>query len=179
MGRILVVFTIVLVTLWTATQWTAWRLGYPPQLGPPWFVLAAPVPAASLFLVVVPFRCVCTHDSSRVQRLRLRAVSSRSVLRLTCRGAPGKPRRSRPTARPAGQRSSAGCSALTGRVRPTRRRLSASQRSGARPVLRPDPLREGGRARHTDSPGLAKLGRRPSAAPSRWYACCSTRSDGD
>jgi type IV secretion system protein VirD4 len=43
-GQILVVFTIVLVTLWTATQWTAWRLGYQPQLGPPWFALAgAPV----------------------------------------------------------------------------------------------------------------------------------------
>jgi type IV secretion system protein VirD4 len=26
-GQILVVFAIVLVTLWTATQWTAWRLG--------------------------------------------------------------------------------------------------------------------------------------------------------
>jgi type IV secretory pathway TraG/TraD family ATPase VirD4 len=27
-GQVLVVFTIVLVTPWTATQWTAWRLGY-------------------------------------------------------------------------------------------------------------------------------------------------------
>jgi type IV secretion system protein VirD4 len=36
-GQITLVFAIVLVTLWAATQWTAWRLGYQPQLGPPWF----------------------------------------------------------------------------------------------------------------------------------------------
>ena len=39
-GQITLVFAIVLVTLWAATQWTAWRLGYQLQLGPPWFELA-------------------------------------------------------------------------------------------------------------------------------------------
>jgi type IV secretion system protein VirD4 len=39
-GQILVVFAIVLATIWAATQWTAWRLGYQPQLGDPWFVVA-------------------------------------------------------------------------------------------------------------------------------------------
>ncbi|RUW73992.1 MULTISPECIES: conjugal transfer protein TraG [unclassified Mesorhizobium] len=39
-GQILTVFLIVLLTIWTATQWTAWRLGYQAQLGPPWFDLA-------------------------------------------------------------------------------------------------------------------------------------------
>jgi type IV secretion system protein VirD4 len=38
-GQILVVFAIVLTTTWVATQWTAWRLGFQPQLGPPWFQL--------------------------------------------------------------------------------------------------------------------------------------------
>ena len=38
-GQILVVFAIVLATTWAATQWTAWRLGYQPQLGDPWFVV--------------------------------------------------------------------------------------------------------------------------------------------
>jgi len=38
-GQILVVFVIVLTTTWTATQWTAWRLGFQPQLGRPWFEL--------------------------------------------------------------------------------------------------------------------------------------------
>lgn len=36
-GQILIVFTIVLTTTWAATQWTAWRLGFQPQLGAPWF----------------------------------------------------------------------------------------------------------------------------------------------
>ena len=63
-GQILVVFTIVIhVTLWTATQWTAWRLGYQPPLGPPWFATPAPgVLAASILLVVVQFRRLCTLD---------------------------------------------------------------------------------------------------------------------
>jgi type IV secretion system protein VirD4 len=39
-GQITVVFTVVLVMTWTATQWTAWRLGFQPQLGTPWFELA-------------------------------------------------------------------------------------------------------------------------------------------
>ena len=38
-GQITVVFAIVLITMWAATQWTAWRLGYQPQLGQPWFEL--------------------------------------------------------------------------------------------------------------------------------------------
>ncbi|MCR4265973.1 conjugal transfer protein TraG [Nitratireductor sp. ZSWI3] len=36
-GQILIVFTIVLSTTWAATEWTAWRLGFQPQLGAPWF----------------------------------------------------------------------------------------------------------------------------------------------
>ncbi|PZU44233.1 MAG: conjugal transfer protein TraG [Sphingomonas sp.] len=39
-GQIAVVFTIVLVMVWAATQWTAFRLGFQPQLGAPWFELA-------------------------------------------------------------------------------------------------------------------------------------------
>nr|WP_205520910.1 conjugal transfer protein TraG [Propylenella binzhouense] len=30
---------IALAFVWAATQWTAWRLGFQPQLGPPWFEL--------------------------------------------------------------------------------------------------------------------------------------------
>ena len=43
-GQILVVLSIVLVTTWAATQWVAWKLGYQPQLGQPWFEIAAGVP---------------------------------------------------------------------------------------------------------------------------------------
>ena len=39
-GQILTVFLIVLMTTWGATQWTAYRLGFQPQLGLPWFELA-------------------------------------------------------------------------------------------------------------------------------------------
>jgi type IV secretion system protein VirD4 len=39
-GQILTVFAIVLITTWSATQWTAWRLGFQAQLGTPWFDLA-------------------------------------------------------------------------------------------------------------------------------------------
>ncbi|RWB50405.1 MAG: conjugal transfer protein TraG [Mesorhizobium sp.] len=39
-GQITVVFLIVLVTTWSATQWTAWRLGFQSQLGTPWFEVA-------------------------------------------------------------------------------------------------------------------------------------------
>ncbi|QVM85056.1 conjugal transfer protein TraG [Novosphingobium decolorationis] len=38
-GQILTVFAIVLLTTWAATEWTAYRLGFQPQLGPPWFTL--------------------------------------------------------------------------------------------------------------------------------------------
>jgi type IV secretion system protein VirD4 len=43
-GQILAVLAIVLVTIWASTQWVAWRLGYQPQLGPPWFEIASGVP---------------------------------------------------------------------------------------------------------------------------------------
>jgi type IV secretion system protein VirD4 len=36
-GQILVVSAVVLAFLWAATEWTAWRLGFQPQLGHPWF----------------------------------------------------------------------------------------------------------------------------------------------
>lgn len=39
-GQVLVVTLIALAAVWGATQWTAWRLGYQPQLGGPWATLA-------------------------------------------------------------------------------------------------------------------------------------------
>ncbi len=36
-GQVLTVFAIVLLAIWTATEWTAWRLGFQPELGRPWF----------------------------------------------------------------------------------------------------------------------------------------------
>ena len=39
-GQVLVVPLIVFAAIWAATQWTAWRLGYQPQLGDPWLQFA-------------------------------------------------------------------------------------------------------------------------------------------
>ena len=36
-GQVLVVFLLTLAGVWTATEWTAWRLGFQVGLGPPWF----------------------------------------------------------------------------------------------------------------------------------------------
>jgi type IV secretion system protein VirD4 len=38
-GQISLVLTIVLITMWAATQWVAWKLGFQAQLGHPWFEL--------------------------------------------------------------------------------------------------------------------------------------------
>lgn len=39
-GQLLFVSIVVLVFLWAATEWTAWRLAFQPQLGPAWFMFA-------------------------------------------------------------------------------------------------------------------------------------------
>jgi len=43
-GQITIVVVIVLATMWAATQWTAWRLGFQPQLGQPWFQIVPGMP---------------------------------------------------------------------------------------------------------------------------------------
>ncbi len=43
-GQITIVFLIVLITTWSATQYVAWQLGFQAQLGAPWFrLLGMPV----------------------------------------------------------------------------------------------------------------------------------------
>ncbi|MCK9549347.1 conjugal transfer protein TraG [Aquamicrobium sp.] len=43
-GQITIVFLIVLISIWSGTQWVAWRFGFQPQLGPAWFeVMGWPV----------------------------------------------------------------------------------------------------------------------------------------
>ena len=43
-GQIAIVSLIVLTSVWGGTQWVAWRLGFQPQLGAPWFeILGWPV----------------------------------------------------------------------------------------------------------------------------------------
>ncbi|MFH1553508.1 MAG: conjugal transfer protein TraG, partial [Pseudomonadota bacterium] len=38
-GQIISVLSIVLICVWGATEWVAWRLGFQPELGAPWFRL--------------------------------------------------------------------------------------------------------------------------------------------
>ena len=38
-GQILTIGLVALLFVWAATQWTAWRLGFQPELGEPWFSL--------------------------------------------------------------------------------------------------------------------------------------------
>ncbi len=38
-GQIITVLTIILFCVWGATEWVAWRLGFQPELGAPWFRL--------------------------------------------------------------------------------------------------------------------------------------------
>jgi type IV secretion system protein VirD4 len=38
-GQLLFASVVVLSFLWAATEWTAWRLAFQPQLGPAWFVI--------------------------------------------------------------------------------------------------------------------------------------------
>src|SRR6478752_790590 len=38
-GQLLFVSVVVLAFLWAATEWTSWRLGFQPQLGPAWFAI--------------------------------------------------------------------------------------------------------------------------------------------
>ncbi|MET3996808.1 type IV secretory pathway TraG/TraD family ATPase VirD4 [Bradyrhizobium sp. S3.9.2] len=54
-GQVIVVGLIVLLAIWGATEWTAWRLAFQPELGQPWFELSGfkVYYRARLLLVVV------------------------------------------------------------------------------------------------------------------------------
>ncbi len=38
-GQVIIVCFVVLAFVWGATEWTAWKLSFQPELGPPWFTL--------------------------------------------------------------------------------------------------------------------------------------------
>ena len=49
-GQVLIVGLVVLTAVWTATEWTAWRLAFQPELGPPFGrLLALPLYAPPIF----------------------------------------------------------------------------------------------------------------------------------
>ncbi len=105
-GQITVVLTIILATTWAATQWVAWRLGYQPQLGQPWFELAGGVP---VYLPPAFFWWWYAYDAYAPSIFIEGAtiVVSGGFLSIAvaigCRsGAPVKQRMPRPMVRPAG-----------------------------------------------------------------------------
>ena len=53
-GQILIVFAIVILGVWAATQWAAAMLGYQPELGAPWFRLGALIPGWQTALREMP-----------------------------------------------------------------------------------------------------------------------------
>ena len=95
-GQVLLVCASVLAFVWAATEWTAWRLAFQPQLGRPWFELVrlAGLSAAGLLLVVVRLRRLCARDLRRGRLHRgVRRRSPRSSSRSRCRcGGRGKSR---------------------------------------------------------------------------------------
>jgi type IV secretion system protein VirD4 len=51
-GQMLMALGLVLAGIWLATEWTAWRLGFQPALGEPWFALgSSPVYSPSAFFL--------------------------------------------------------------------------------------------------------------------------------
>ena len=51
-GQMLMALGLVLAGIWLATEWTAWRLGFQPALGSPWFALGStPVYSPSAFFL--------------------------------------------------------------------------------------------------------------------------------
>lgn len=50
-GQIVLVLSLIVLSWWVATEWTAWELAFQPELGRPWFVLFHrwPVYAPPLF----------------------------------------------------------------------------------------------------------------------------------
>ena len=127
-GEILVVFSIVLVCVWGATEWTAWRLAFQPELGPPGSSCSGlPVYyAARLLLVVVSSTTPMRRRSSSKAPASPRPAASphrrgdRHVGLAGARGQEGRP----PMARRAGPNA----------AEVTRRRPARPRRRGARPL---------------------------------------------
>jgi hypothetical protein len=67
-GQVITVFAIVLIAIWTATEWTGWRLGFQPELGRPWFeILHVPfyLPPVALTVIRLCFTLCGTRPLAR------------------------------------------------------------------------------------------------------------------
>jgi type IV secretion system protein VirD4 len=64
-GQMLAALFAVLAGCWFATEWTAWRLGFQPGLGVPWFMASGlPVYRPDLF-----FAWCCLRNTAHLRHL--------------------------------------------------------------------------------------------------------------
>ena len=155
-GQVITVFAIVLLAIWSATEWTAWRLGFQPQLGHPWFeLLAFPVlPSAGLLLVVVRLRRLRADDlhrgrlHRRIGRDHRRGRRDRHVRLARPRSEECRDLRLGPLGATEGDRSRRTLRTRWRRAGPLPAQLSAPRWAGACAVLRADAIGQRRRPRH-------------------------------
>ena len=168
-GQITLVLAVVLATTWTATQWTAWRLGFQPQLGQPWFELAQGAP---VYYPPAFFWWWYAYDayapSVFIEGAFIAAsggfIAAVAIAMSVWRAREAKNVETYGSARWASNEEihSAGL-ARSGRCHPRLpcRALSAPRRSRTRHGVRADPLRQGRRPGRSDAAVLAGERRRP------------------
>ena len=165
----LLVSAVVLAFIWAATEWTAWQLGFQPQLGHPWFELFGwPVYQPPAFFwwwfaydayardifVEGAYIAASGGIAAVVVAVAMSVWRAREVKKVTTYG----------SARWAETREVRRAGLLQRRrraARPLARRLSSPRRTRACAVLRADPKRQGRRPRRADAADLAGLGDRP------------------
>ena len=163
-GQIALVCLIVLVTMWAATQWVAWKLGYQAATRSPWFELGAgrPVYVPPAFFwwwyaydayapeIFVEGACIAASGGimSIVVAFGMSVWRAREAKTAATYGSARWAERREIDAagllRPDG--------VVLGRFE---RELSSSRRSGARAVLCADTVRQGRGSRHPHAADLA------------------------
>ena len=194
-GQITVVFAVVLVATWIATQWAAWRLGFQARLGRHGSSCSA---CRSItrrrLLVVVCLRRLCARDVQRRRADRgIRAASAGcAVAIIGSSGARGRTQLSRPTARRVGRHRAR--STRPGLFRPAGVFLGRFdghylRHDGPEHVMAFAPTRSGkgvglvvptllswtGVRRHSRHQGRELAARPPAGARASRIACCSIR----
>ena len=168
-GQIIIVFAIVLLAIWSATEWTAWRLGFQPQLGHPWFELLH----FPFYLPPAFFWWWYAYDAYApdifIEGAYIAAsggfiAAAVAIGMSVWRAREAKNAETYGSARWAQPKEIEAAGLLRTRWRragPLPAQLSAPRRTGACAVLRADAIGQGRRPRRPDAADLAGLGDRP------------------
>jgi hypothetical protein len=168
-GQLLVASIVVLAFLWTATEWTAWRLAFQPQLGPPWFTIGRlPIYQPLVFFIwwfefdayapriFIQGGCIAASGGIAAMVVAIAFFGLAGERSSACNnlwlGALG---------RCAGGSACRASGTRWRRARPLRRPISAAQWPRARALLCSDPLRQRRRPRHSDIADVAAFHDRP------------------